>query len=217
MSKRIYQMQIPVYIVIVFTAIFVVQYFGAPYPPLKDLTSELLLWASLASVVAMAFGYATLILMHIQRLTRRKESSRELFRSSVILATIALFLVLGFILPGGQRGDAYQKIFADIVGILTPASQLYCFHHIFAPYRMFRPRTPETMIMLAAFAFSVLRGMTMMVALWPPFAQIGDWIAWVPNMAAQRAALAAAGVGAVILAWRALVGKEPGLVEMEVR
>jgi L-alanine-DL-glutamate epimerase-like enolase superfamily enzyme len=46
---------------------------------------------------------------------------------------------------------------------------------------------------------------------------IGIWIYMVPDRTARNAATAAAAIGAVVLALRALIGKEPGLVEMELK
>jgi hypothetical protein len=46
--------------------------------------------------------------------------------------------------------------------------------------------------------------------------EVGTWIEQVVNGSVQRAALGAAGVGTLILGIRALVGKEPGLIEMEI-
>ena len=61
-----------------------------------------------------------------------------------------------------------------------------------------------------------LREMGAVVAYIPQFEVIGDWIMKVPYTASNRGAMIAAGIGVVVLAIRALVGREPGLIEMEM-
>ena len=50
----------------------------------------------------------------------------------------------------------------------------------------------------------------------PALGPVGLWIAQVPHAAAHRAGLIGAAVGAIIVGIRALVWKEPGLMEVEI-
>jgi hypothetical protein len=58
--------------------------------------------------------------------------------------------------------------------------------------------------------------LTVITANAPIIFTIGDWARTVPYAAVQQAASAAAGVGGILLGVRAHIGKEPGLVEMEI-
>jgi hypothetical protein len=81
---------------------------------------------------------------------------------------------------------------------------------------MFKVTSIESAAMMAVWFFITLREMASVVVFFPQIEAIGDWIMKTPYMASNRGVMIAAGIGIVILAVRALVGKEPGLIEMEV-
>jgi hypothetical protein len=84
-------------------------------------------------------------------------------------------------------------------------------------HRLSRITSFEVFCLWITAILTVMGSTTALVAIWPPFNDIRIWIYMVPDRAARIAATGAAAIGGIILGVRALVGKEPGLVEMEFR
>jgi nucleoside recognition membrane protein YjiH len=80
---------------------------------------------------------------------------------------------------------------------------------------MFKFTSIEASLLFIGFVLSVLRMTPLYVYLCPPLMPIGMWIATVPGTVTMRAAYLAMGISAVVLTARALVWKEPGLIEVE--
>jgi hypothetical protein len=80
----------------------------------------------------------------------------------------------------------------------------------------FRIRTIESAAFFAAWILTYFRETSSLVTFFPPFLSIGDWIMAVPHNAVMRAALVVAATGSTVLGVRAIVFREPGLVEAEV-
>jgi hypothetical protein len=57
--------------------------------------------------------------------------------------------------------------------------------------------------------------MSLTVAIWPGFKDIGDWIFQIPYVASYRAITIVGATGTLIIAVRALLRKEVGIIEME--
>jgi len=70
--------------------------------------------------------------------------------------------------------------------------------------------------LLLAWLLTYMRELSFFVFIFPPMALIGDWIEMFPFAAASRALLLSTAVGACIIAARALLGREPGLIDMEM-
>ena len=159
LSKRIYQRQIPVYIVSLIAGIFIVEYFIS-YSPLTVVKSELTLWSTVIYSFSLLYGFVVLIMGQVRTLARVRESKR--IRNSIIcVGAIIFFYALGYV-------------------------------------------------------FSMFRGSTLLVAIWPTFYDIGVWIETVLATSVIRAFVTAAAVGTIVLTIRGLVGREPGLIELEM-
>jgi len=89
-------------------------------------------------------------------------------------------------------------------------------HHPYNCYLLLQVHFSLLSLVLLTWLFVVFRELPVFVAIYPPLYEVGTWIEQVVNGSVQRAALGAAGVGTLILGIRALVGKEPGLIEMEI-
>jgi hypothetical protein len=206
---------VPVFLVSVLTTVIVIEYFVVKYPPLTAAKDELLLWGAIIYSFVMLFGYTMLILHHLRQM-RERGRGRLAYLSGIKLGTLGAFVLLGLLSPGGADGSQYRTLYSYIVGYAAAGMYTAWVHHPYNVYRFFRPTSVQSTIMFLTWLFLVFRELSVIVAVYPPLYDIGTWIESVPNAAAQRAALAAAGVGTLILGVRAIVGKEPGLIEMEV-
>lgn len=221
-SRRVYQRQIPLFIVSVVAAIFMAEYFtGNPEltPPVKSpltpVTAELSLWGTIIYAFTLLFGYVGLLRYQARRVQQRKTTKLAVLGGTCIGAA-AVFSILGIVLPGGITGSQFRMWYTYIVAFAGGGMYTAWVHHPYNSYRYFRLTSIESATMFLTWILIVLRELSMFVAIWEPFYAIGTWVEGVPNTAVQRAALAAYAVGSMVLALRALVWKEPGLVEMEM-
>ena len=217
MSKLVYQRQIPLFIISAITALFVVEYFLAPIGLLTALHDELLTWSVVIAGVTMLYAQVMLMMGHARRLIEFKASRKWLFCSGVFYASFALFLVLGISSPETVSAPLFVTMYGLLItrvaeGINTcgwPAQ-------INAVFRMFRITSLESLVIVSVYFLTWLRNLTVVTVYIPDFIPLHAWIGDVPYAAAQRAALMGAAVSTVIIGIRALVGKEPGLMELEV-
>lgn len=218
MSKRIYHMRIPIFIVSALAAFFIVQYFAAYNTPMADLNNEILLWSTIIASLAGLYGTTILVLMHVRRLSEGRDLPgyrRNVFRSGSLLGMALVLMAIALVYPGLQNGDVFQFWYLAIPGMAAVASQMAWVFHAHAPIRVFRITSIETAIFFASWLFVCTGELTVLVVVWPPFATIDNWIRTVVNPTGERASIAAAAVGAMVLAVRTLGMKEPGLIEME--
>jgi len=217
MSKRFYQFTIPVFLVSVITGILIVQYFFN-YAPLNDLSKQLNTSASLITAISIIYATVILTMSNIRTLSQRR-SKKEVFKSSIYLAVLAFYLILGLADPKMTSSQMFLNVYTPLMGMLGSAIWLNSQVGFIwsAVYSLSFIRSYEVAALLVAALFTAFQKTTLLVAIWPPFNTITTWIYNVPDRGARTAAVAAAGVSAIILGVRAIVGKEPGLVEMEIK
>jgi heme/copper-type cytochrome/quinol oxidase subunit 4 len=212
-SKRVYQRQIPIILISFISSIIIIEYF-ANIPFITAIKNELVSWPSAIYAFTLLFGYLSLILNLFYRLMQRKRD-KVMYTSGIKLGVIAVFVFLGLLVPGGIEGSLFSTLYKYIVSYPALALEtnwiLFCFY----AYRYLRVSSRYTIMMLIAFMGTLLRELPVLVSIYPPSYDIGAWIAAIPASAAQRAALAATGIGILILVVRAIVRKEPGLIEVE--
>jgi hypothetical protein len=217
-TKRLYQRNFPLALVSVIILIICINRFGAPNPVTSTLNSAVLQWSVIISAVAMLYGQIVLFLMRSRRLITKKGNKKSLFNDATFFGTFVIVFALGAALPGGQSNPTYANIFQTITLIETGIISLRCVYHVWTSFRVFsRVSSAESIAFMIAWFITSLRELTSAVAIMPQLTPMADWLLMVPNMAVTRTIIAAAGIGSIVLGIRALVGREPGLIELEVR
>jgi len=220
MSKSIYQRQIPLFLIAVIAGVFIVEYFLIPIDPLKALKDELLAWGVNMSAVAIIFGQVMLLIWHGRVLSRageRKETRRRLFESGVFVGGFIAFGLLALSDPKTISGDLFTALYlAFVMKFSQGIGSCGWPAQVNAVFRMFKVTSLETLTIATVYIVTWLRYLTAFTAFVPGIVPVVDWIIAVPHAAAQRAGLIGSAVGAIIIGIRALVGKEPGLMEYEV-
>jgi hypothetical protein len=216
-GRKIYQRSIPVFLVSFITAVFIAQYF-VDYEPLNIFVKEANNWGVIISTFTLLYGSILLLMGNIRSLIARR-SMKEVFNSAVFLFFMMLYIVVGVSDPRLTNSPAFLGLNAGVLGVINII--LWMNATAFANWETLkavsRVRSVDGLAFLASFLFIVFFRMTVFLAIWPPFFSIGNWIITVPNVGVTRAALGAAAVGGVVLGIRALLGKEPGLIEMEMK
>jgi hypothetical protein len=195
--------------------IIIIEYFVVQYPPLTAAKVELQLWGSIVYIFVFLFGYITLIVNHARRLMDPKRTRRT-YLSGFLIGAVAVFLILGLTLPGGSTGLQYSNLYKYVILYIGGGMYSAWAHHPYNCYRYLRFSTVQSTLFFITWLFLVFRELSVIVAVYPPIYGVGTWIEQVISASAERASLACAGVGTLILGIRALATKEPGLIEMEV-
>jgi hypothetical protein len=215
MTRRAYQRIIPTFLVSVLAGILLIMYFFVPSN--KDpITPEITQWGAIVTSASFIFGYLSIPLLHVRRLLARKADPKMLFGSAVCLVSLGIMLAINYLSPGGQSGVLYSTWNLYMIGFVNNGMRADWAWHPFTSFRVMKITAVESGFFVTSFVLAVLSQLPMVTYLAPIFGTIGDWIQYVPTNAAQRAGLACSGVSSIVLFVRAMVGKEPGLIEVEV-
>jgi hypothetical protein len=218
MSTRIYRRQIPIFVVSFFMAVLLIDYYAPKLPIISPVSSTFLAWGAMIALIQLSFGYLTLLRMHVERASRAQSEgfNQRTFKTIIVLATFVIMTVIGIYEGRGNAGPSFLFWYSNLVAMAGVGTVLEWISHYSSPARMFKITSLESGAMFLTWLLVCFREMPTVVVLFPFTESIGDWIMKTPYMASNRGVMIAAGIGIVILAVRALVGKEPGLVEMEV-
>jgi len=217
-GKRTYQFQIPLFLVSLFAGITIANHF-IEVPAIQTLSGELLQWGVICGLMITVYAMLVLILSHTRRIMRTGVAFKLKFRSVILLISFVIFALLASLDPVKLTGgDTFQLVYTRTVSIIGTGAGP-AMHLIFAwaaIKKLQRVHDIETLIMLITFTVTIIAaGMTVGAYVWRPIVDVGAWVKTVPNMIGQRAAIAAAGMGAIALTLRALMWKEPGIIEVE--
>jgi len=219
-SRRLYQRQIPLIVLSVFAGILIAQYFAVAGTPLDPAQKEFLSVNNTVMLMTQLFGLSTLLLWRGRSIYRRTGKRTQAVSNVVFWLTYIFFVLLGVAAdPVKLHGGAlYRTVYLATVAVLTSTATGFKFvHHAFWTFRLFAAVSSlESAVLFLTWLLTYLRELSLPVYLFPPMAFIGDWIELYAFAAASRALLLSTAVGACIIAARSLVGREPGLVDMEM-
>jgi hypothetical protein len=219
-TSRLLRRNLPLFIVSLLTGIGLVIYFGpstgaSADPTFVAVSKQMTVWGVILASFAFMYGFISILILHIRRLYLRKESRTRIWSSIVLLGG---FIVVMALIPSNPAGVSGPAIAALTMFPLTYILDGIRFDWVFHPYmsfRMFRITSLESGLMLLSFSITCLRNLPLVTAIWPPIIPIGDWISYVPQNASMRAAVACTGISGVMLGLRAIIWREPGLIELE--
>jgi hypothetical protein len=206
-------MRIPIFIVSVLVGIYVVEeFFNAPF--LSPIKTGLDNWGSIILAVAAIFGYFFMVTNRIRRLGRQVQQpwSKETFANAVVLIMFFIFAILAFIET--TAGPNYSMLFSYLPGYVTPTG-FHGYFGLYTLYRLVRYDDMYTLLYFGTFAFKSFAAIGVVQFYIPAIYSLYQWIRYVPYNATFMGTLAAGGIGMVILGIRAIIGREPGLIELE--
>jgi len=206
MSNETVRRTLPLVVTIVVALIMFLDYYtGAPV--VVDFSRTITSWSVVIGLFGQLLGVVALISINARHL--QKKTPKRWYFSIMMLATLFLFLAIG--LATTASGAIYQLMYNNIVVPLESAMMgVLGFYFIIGGYKAFRGFSLD----VAAFMLSLLAILLMLApiatAIWPGFTDIGGWIQLVPNRAAQRGVLIGVSLGAIVLAFNTLLGRERG-------
>lgn len=213
MSKRVYQRTTPLFIVSIFAGIIIATYF-LPVKPLQDLTNELVQWGSILVGWTVFFAVATSLLYLARQVGK---GFKYTYNSLLVFLIMGILLAVAFAYPGLASGPLYSQIFNVVIGNTFTAIQgVLTFNLIVGAYRAMRARNIEATVLMLAGLSWLAASVPVGPALLPIITPIGEFFTYQVNLAGTRGPLIAAAIGGVVLAIRAIMTKEPSVIELEV-
>lgn len=196
---------LPLFIMSFLSTLVLLEFFVS-VPFLTDATRTLSLWATIISGFILVVGVVNVV-QYNYAVFKRREPKRWYFGAYVILL-LTLLLVYG-VAVGGAYAPEFEWYWFHLnawpyfatLGVQT----LYQFS---SAYRAFRARSIEAALLLIGAFVAVLGYAPLTAALFPSITGVASWMASNPAAAATRGITIGAGVGALALGFRVLLGRE---------
>jgi predicted permease len=200
-------------LVLTFTAGFLMMAdFFVPHAAFRGVVSELRQWGLIVVAFTYVLGVANVAQVHGRRIGRR---DHDWVNSIVLVTSMAAMAGLGIFHSHDDPGSPFIWLFNHVYDPLSSTMfALLAFFITSAAYRAFRARSMEAALLLGAAILVMLGQVPVGAAIWGEdsflggFPGIKDWIMSVPNMAAKRAILMGAALGAISTGIRVILGIE---------
>ncbi|MEZ4648719.1 MAG: hypothetical protein R3E97_08015 [Candidatus Eisenbacteria bacterium] len=219
--------EIPLFLTIFFGCMMVIGFF-VPHPIVNEARSRVEEWTIILAAAAVVLGVANVARIHMHKISRR---DRDFQYSFPLLFALFLMIALGVVpkdwitsigFPAGGTDEGspfdwlYNNAYVPMQGTMFA---LLAFYIASAAFRAFRIRTIEAAL-LAITAVLVMIGRVPVggsisdwfnglihVDLWT-LPEIQQWIMDIPNLAAKRAILIGAALGAIATSLKIILGIE---------
>jgi len=197
--------EIPLKITLFFGLFMILQFF-MPHYAVNSLAGKFQQWAVIVVAFAYVLGLANLIRVHVDQIQRRERDWQYKIITIVALFVVALAGFIGGIEPGGFFNDRlYLQMYVPMSSTMYATLAFYIAS---AAFRAFRVRSWQAWLLAATAAIVMLGRVPVGQLIWDDMPRVVDWIMEVPNMAAQRAILIGAALGAVATGLKMVFGIE---------
>jgi hypothetical protein len=196
--------EIPLIITAIFGSFMVIDYF-VPHPLVSGLGETFQQWAIIVVAFAYVLGVANIARISGQKISRH---SRDWLYQFPLLAGLAFMLTIGVVWGVGERtlfNDFYLYAYSPMQGTMF---SLLAFFIASAAFRAFRMRSFEAALLAIAAVIVMLGRVPVGAQIWDKLPVISDWIMNVPQMAAKRAIMIGAALGAISTGLKVILGIE---------
>jgi len=196
--------EVPLIITAIFGCFMVIDYF-VPHPLVSGIGETLQQWAIIVVAFAYVLGVANIARISGQKISRR---SRDWFYQFPLLAGLAFMLTVGVVWGVGERtlfNDFYLYAYSPMQGTMF---SLLAFFIASAAFRAFRMRSFEAALLAIAAVIVMLGRVPVGTLIWDKIPVLSDWIMNVPQMAAKRAIMIGAALGAISTGLKVILGIE---------
>ena len=175
-------------------------------PLLATLDSEVTNWGTVMGTAAFAVAAVNLIRIHVRRVALKK---KQWYFSIYLLLVLAAQFSVGLIFGTESEqyafglNSAYRPLSATMYALLG----LWIAS---AAYRAFTARSLDSAVLLISGAIVMIGGTSFGASLSPAFSIMAGYIQMIPTAAASRGIMIGAGIGAIALGVRILMGIERG-------
>jgi hypothetical protein len=200
--------EIPLILTIVFGWFMILEFF-LPSPIIRTVSGSLQEWIIVVAAASVVLGVANVGRIHIHKVTRKEKGwpfSLPLLLGIVLMGGTGL--VFGTA-PGGFFDFLYMNAYFPMQGTMFA---LLAFFIASAAYRAFRIRSLEAGLLAVAAVLVMIGRVPVGQAISGHLPSISEWIMNFPNLAAKRAILIGAALGAISTGLKILIGLERSLV-----
>lgn len=196
--------EVPLIITAIFGSFMVIDYF-VPHPLVSGFGEMLQQWAIIVVAFAYVLGVANIARISGEKISRRSRDWRYQFP---LLAGLAFMLTVGVVWGVGERtlfNDFYLYAYSPMQGTMF---SLLAFFIASAAFRAFRMRSFEAALLAIAAIIVMLGRVPVGTLIWDKIPVVSDWIMNVPQMAAKRAIMIGAALGAISTGLKVILGIE---------
>jgi hypothetical protein len=215
--------EIPIILAMVVGWLMVGEYF---IPKLEAFGTEVQQFAVIMTACAAVLGVGNVARINLLKVSRREE---DWHYSVILLVGLLVMVLLGTFLPilrwafgvdqewmlgtlrltGVTDGTLFDRIYNRMyVPLQATMFSLLAFYIASAAFRAFRVRTVEASLLAAAAMLVMIGRVPLGEKIWEGLPLLTDWVMNVPNLAAKRAILIGAALGAISTGLKIVLGIE---------
>lgn len=218
--------EVPLFLVMAAGWLMVAEFMSANLTPLATAVRD---WAVILVAVTQIIGVANVGKINLEKISRRREGWPY---STVLLTSLFIMIVLGigpsFVRlllgqspPAGtlaidglrvfgmDSGTLFDRIYTHTyVPLQGTMFSLLAFFIASAAYRAFKIRSPEATILAVTAIIVMIGRVPIGEELWSGMPGLTDWIMNAPQLAAKRAILIGAALGAIATGMKVILGLE---------
>lgn len=218
--------EVPLFLVIAAGWLMVAEFMSAKLTPMATSVRD---WAVILVAVTQILGVANVGKINLEKASRRREG----WPYSIVLLVCLVFMTVigigpsffrivmgqtppagdimlgGYHLFGMDAGTLFDKFYQHTyVPLQSTMFSLLAFFIASAAYRAFKIRSPEATILAVTAIIVMIGRVPIGETLWSGMPGLTDWIMNVPQLAAKRAILIGAALGAIATGMKVILGLE---------
>ncbi len=210
--------EIPILITMVIGWVMVMDFF---FPPVSGVATRMRDWTLILIAISQMLGVANVARINLDKVSRKHADAPY---AMVLLIAILVMITFGVFLPksgtiggltwgGIEGGSVFDKIYNQMyVPMQGTMFSLLAFFIASAAYRAFKIRSPEATILGVTAVIIMIGQVPIGSLLWDGTPGLSAWIMNVPNIAAKRAILIGAALGAIATGMKVILGLERNYV-----
>lgn len=216
-SRRLYQRIGPLFICAVFVGVFIGQTI-VDWAPLDYVYNVFQDTQGMVNMMVQLFAAFVLYYGKIRSLSRWRTQEKTLLIRNIVILAFAAFLSWFFWSSGGHDSTATSTVIPILQGSAQNGLFLarYGMLYYWVLRRFSEFRTIDRIAQLVMWFLLAIRGTNAIIVPYPALIEIIDWVRFTIYTGALNGVLFTVACGAVVISIRSLLGREPGLIEMEV-
>ncbi|MDH4223498.1 MAG: hypothetical protein OEV55_08170, partial [candidate division Zixibacteria bacterium] len=194
--------EVPIIICFLAGAFFIGNYFSPKLQPVAQVVNQ---WAIICIAFAYVLGVVNIFRVNSQVIYRK---GKDWIYKVVLVAGLILMICFG-ILGGVREGTAFNWVFMNaIYPMQATMFALLAFYISSAAFRAFRIRSWEAALLGITAVLVMIGRVPLGELVWKGFPPFTEWIMNVPQLAAKRAIMIGAALGAISTGIKVLIGLE---------
>lgn len=216
-SRRLYQRIGPLFICAVFVGVFIGQTI-IDWDPWQTIYSTMQETQGMVNMMVQIFAAFVLFYGKVRSVSRYRTEERTLLVRNIVILAFSAFLSWFFWSTGGHESLQASTVVPIIQGSCQNGLFLarYGMMYYWVLRRFSEFRTIDRIAQLVMWFLLAIRGTNALIVPYPFLIDWIDWVRFTLYTGALNGVLFTVATGAIIISIRALLGREPGLIEMEV-